>query len=229
MADVQIVGARLSPFVQKVVSAAEYKKIDFELREPSPRELGKLNPVTHKMPIAIFGDVMVYDSTFILREFEELAPEPPLLSSDAQVAAAQRQLEDWSDESLYWYLMALRWSPDNEARTIQQLAEFMPRPLRPLAGPVFRRLIGRSTKAQGLGRLPYPVLAREVGERLDDLVLLLAQRSFFYSSRPSVADFALFGEFKTGCSGATPDFERLVSERPTLADWMKRVEDAARG
>ena len=89
-------------------------------------------------------------------------------------------------------------------------------------------MIGRSTKAQGLGRLPYPVMIRETGERLDDLVLLLAQRSFFYSSRPSVADFALRGQFKTGCSGATPDFEQLVSERPTLADWAKRVDEAAR-
>ena len=71
------------------------------------------------------------------------------------------------------------------------------------------------------------MLLREVGERLDDLVLLLAQRSFFYSSRPSVADFALHGQFRAGCSGPTPDFEELVSERPSLADWMKRLEDAA--
>jgi glutathione S-transferase len=230
MAEVQIVGSRVSPFVEKVVAAAEYKKIPFDLRDvKSPGELAKLSPVTGKMPIVIFGDVMVYDSTFILREFEELAPDPPLLASDPQVAAAQRQLEDWSDESLYWHLMALRWSTENEARTVEQLAVFAPRALRPLAGPILRRMIGRSTKVQGLGRLPYPVLLREVGERLDDLVLLLAQRSFFYASRPSVADFALFGQFKAGCSGPTPDFEQLVSERPTLTDWMKRVEDAARG
>ena len=114
------------------------------------------------------------------------------------------------------------------ARTVEQLSVYVPRAVRALAGPVLRRMIGRTPVVQGLGRLPYPVLIREVGERLDDLVLLLAQRSFFYASRPSVADFALFGQFKAGCSGPTPDFEQLVSERPTLADWMKRVEDAAR-
>jgi glutathione S-transferase len=230
MADVEIVGAKISPFVEKVVRAAEYKKIAFTHRDPTSfGEMAKLNPVTRKMPVAIFGDVMVYDSTFILREFEELAPDPPLLAADAQVAAAQRQLEDWSDEALYWYLMALRWAPENEARTVEQVAVYAPRAMRPFAAPIFRRVIARTTKAQGLGRLPYPVLVREVGERLDDLVLLLAQRSFFYASHPGVADFALFGQFKAGCSGPTPDFEQLVSERPTLADWMKRVEDAARG
>ena len=229
MAELEIVGARLSPFVEKVASAAQYKKIPFVLREPkSAGEIAKQNLVTGKMPVAFFGDDLVYDSTFILRRFDELFPDPPLTSSDPQVAAAQRQLEDWSDESLYWYVMALRWSRENEARTIEQLSVYLPRALRWLAGPVFRRMIGRTTKAQGLGRLPYQTLIREVGERLDDLVLLLAQRSFFYSSRPSVADFALRGQFKTGHSGATPDFERLVSERPTLVDWMKRVDEAAR-
>lgn len=81
---------------------------------------------------------------------------------------------------------------------------------------------------QGLGRLPYDVLIRETGERLDDLVLLLGKRTFFYADRPSVADFALYGEFSNGCGEATPDFAGLVSERPSLADWMKRVEDCTR-
>jgi glutathione S-transferase len=229
MTQVEIVGAGISPFVDKVVSAARYKRIPFSLREPrSVGEIRKLNPVTAKMPVAFFGDELVYDSTFILRRFDELAPDPPLLASDPQIAAAQRQLEDWSDESLYWYVMALRWAPENLARTAQQLSVYLPRLLRGLATPVFRRMIAPTTRAQGLGRLPYGVLVRETGERLDDLVLLLAQRSFFYASRPSVADFALCGEFKAGCSGPTPDFERLVSERPPLADWMKRVEEAAR-
>ena len=229
MSEVEIVGARISPFVDKVVLAAAYKGIPFRLREPrTPSEVAKANPVTRKMPVAFFGDELVYDSTFILRRFDELRPDPPLLSSDAQIAAAQRQLEDWSDESLYWHVMALRWCPENEARTAEQLSVYLPRALRRFALPIFRRMIGRHPQAQGLGRLPHDVLAREIGERLDDLVLLLAQRSFFYSSRPSVADFALRGQFATGCSGVTPEFTRLVSERPTLADWLKRVDESAR-
>jgi len=230
MAEVTIVGARLSPFVTKVVGAASYKGIPFVLHEPtSMGEIRKANPVTRKMPVAFFGDERVHDSTFILRRFEEMAPEPPLLSSDPQVAAAQRQLEDWSDEALYWYVMALRWCAVNQARTVDQLRPYLPAPVRGLAGPLLRRVIGGSTRTQGLGRLPYAELVRETGERLDDLVLLLAQKSFFYSSRPSVADFALRGQFRTGCSGATPDFERLVSERPSLADWLKRVDEKAQG
>lgn len=226
MPDVTIYGSRLSPYVEKVCRAADYKRIPYTLGDLGLRDLPKTNPVTKKIPVMLLGDEMVYDSTFILRRLDALVPDPPLFDADPEVAAAQRLLEDWSDESLYWQIMALRWAPANAARTVEQLSPFVPAPARPFAGPLLRRLIGGSTRAQGFGRLPYDVLVPEVGRNLDDLVLLLGGRAFFYSDRPSAADFALFGEFATGCSGATPDFEGLVSERPALADWRKRVEDA---
>ena len=229
MPEITIIGGRLSPFVEKVCSAAEYKKIQHTFQDlVNPRELTRINPVTGKMPVMRVDDETIYDSTFILRKLDELQPDPPLLSDDAPVAGAQRQLEDWSDESLYWHVMALRWCKENEQKTVVQMSELLPGLLRPLAGPLLRRLIGRGPRVQGLGRLPYDVLIRETGERLDDLVLLLAKRTFFYSDRPSVADFAIYGEFKTGCTEATPDFAALVSERPALADWMKRVEETTR-
>jgi glutathione S-transferase len=180
------------------------------------------------MPALRIGDELVYDSTFILRRFDELQPDPPLFSADPEVAAAQRQLEDWSDESLYWQIMALRWSAENTERTVAQLSPYMPAVMRPFAKPLLSRVIGGTTRAQGLGRLPYDVLIREVAGHLDDLVLLLGRRAFFYADRPSGADFSLYGMFATGCSDATPDFAALASERPALADWRKRVEDAAR-
>ena len=61
---------------------------------------------------------------------------------------------------------------------------------------------------------------------LDDLVVLLGRRPFFYADRPSAADFAIYGQFATAFSGATPDFAGLVAERPALADFRKRVEEA---
>jgi glutathione S-transferase len=229
MAKIEIFGAPLSPFVSKVTAAADYKKLSYTLNDDvSPQTLPKLNPVTRKMPVAHFDGEMVYDSTFILRRFDEIQPTPALLSEDATIASRQRMLEDWSDESLYWHLMALRWAPENEDRTVAQMSGLLPGVARPFAKPIFRRLIASSTKAQGMGRLPYDVLTREIGERLDDLALLLGKQAFFHSDRPSVGDFAVYGEFNTGFTEATPDFAELVSQRPTLVDWHKRVEETTR-
>ena len=59
-----------------------------------------------------------------------MSPAAPLVSTDPAIAARQRVLEDWSDEALYWHMMAIRWNPANEHRTIRQNSRFVPAPVR---------------------------------------------------------------------------------------------------
>ena len=228
----RLLGFRISPFVEKVARGLRYKKIDFEEVLPSsPFELRKWGP-TGKMPVLELDGERIYDSTFILRRIDESVPEPPLFASDPRTAALQRLLEDWSDESLYWYTMALRWAEPNVAATTEQLAATVPALMRPLARLVMPRKIGGMARSQGLGRLPYNVLASEYGKRLDELVLLLDDRSFFYgegSGSLCAADLAIHGQLTTARSGPTPDADQLLSHRPALVDWMKRVEGLTGG
>jgi hypothetical protein len=45
----------VSPFVVKIIAAADYKRIAYTHREHvSIRELSKLNPVTGKVPVVLF-------------------------------------------------------------------------------------------------------------------------------------------------------------------------------
>ena len=225
---IEVLGPTVSPFVVKVLAAADYKRLSYTHREHvSIRELGRLNPVTGKVPLVVLDGEVVFDSTLILRRFDQVQPTPALLSEDTTIAAQQRMLEDWSDESFYWYNQALRWSPENEHRTIAQNSRFVPAPVRLFARPILRRLVGGQPKAQGLGRLPYDVLIAELGARFDDLVRLLGKEDFFYSDRPSVADFAIYGVFSTGLGeDVTPDFSEQVSQRSALVDWHERVKEA---
>lgn len=227
---IEIFGPTVSPFVVKVLAAADYKRLAYTHQEHvSIRELSKLNPGIGKVPVVRFEGEVVYDSMLILRRFDQVQPSPALVSEDATTAAWQRMLEDWSDESFYWYNQALRWSPKNEQRTIAQNSRFVPALVRPFAKPLLRRLVGKQSQAQGLGRLPYDMLLAEFGERLDDLAALLGTQTFFFSDRPSVADFAIYGVFSTGCSeSVTPEFPEQVSKRPALVDWRTRVQEAIR-
>src|SRR5207249_7441465 len=85
------------------------------------------NPQALKMPVVEIDGRRVFDSTQILRRLDQLVPEPPLFDRNADVAARQRFLEDWSDESLYWYAMALRWSDANAEATTTQVVGSIPR------------------------------------------------------------------------------------------------------
>ena len=229
---VTIYGSRLSPFVEKVIRGVQRKGLTWELIEPkSPSDLKKWNPQTGKMPVVDYNGERLFDSTFILRRLDELMPEPPLVSDDAVTAAHQRQLEDWADEALYWYVMAFRWTPKNAPASASRMLSSMPVPgfLKPLLAPIVRRTIGSQLKAQGTGRLPEGVLAREFGEKLDDLVRMLGDRAFLFSDAPSVADFAVYGQLKSADDELSPETRAAIRRSPRLVEYMKRVEQATGG
>lgn len=227
MPRIVLYGSRLSPFVEKAWRGLRHKGLEFTFETPSPLALRRLNPVTGKMPVATFDGETVHDSSFILRRADQLRPDPPLFSADPEEAAEQRRLEDWADESLYWYVMALRCSARNRAATLEQILSIVPAAMRPLAGFMVGRQLKGMCRAQGLGRLPYEEALHELGVLLDDLGTSLGARAFFHGERPGAADFALHGQLNTLLSGPTPDAEPLVV--PALRDHMKRVEEATGG
>jgi glutathione S-transferase len=229
MPDLTLYGTRLSPFVEKVAKALELKGLPFAIQDvKSPGDLKRWNPVTRKMPVLEIEGERIWDSSRILRRLDQVAPEPRLVADDPKVAAWQRLLEDWADESFYWYVMALRWNPTHTAATLAQITAALPAPARPLARFIIRRQIGRAPDFQGLGRLPQDVLLEELGYRLDELVALLGDGPCFFADRVSVADLAVYGQLQTLGSGPTPDGWALVEKQPALLGLIERVRQAGR-
>jgi glutathione S-transferase len=227
---VVLFGTRLSPFVEKVVRALCLKRIPFDLVEAkSPSDFAKWNPQTRKMPSAEIGGERVIDSTFILRRLEAVKPDPALFAKDPAAAASQRLLEDWADESLYWLRMAILWSEPRRATDAILSTLPIPRLFHPLMRPILTRQIGGQTKAQGFGRLPASVLVRELGMRCDDLVALLGSREFFFGEQPSAGDLTVFAMLHFEGVPTPPEFDRVLSERPTLSAWKERVGNATVG
>ncbi|MEE9282103.1 MAG: glutathione S-transferase family protein [Myxococcota bacterium] len=230
MPKIVVFGAPASPFVEKVRRALYLKKLEYELTEPKgPGDLKKWSPVTGKMPVVQLDAENVYDSSFICQRLDELHPEPPLFSREPRARAAQRMLEDWADESLYWSLMALRWTEKNTPATLAEISAGLPVLMRPLARQLLKRQIGRQAAVQGQGRLPEEIVVRELGTHIDDLIVLLGERPFFYADEPSAADLGIFAMFKSGLGGPTPEFNELVGERPGFASYLERVRAASGG
>ena len=226
MPDIKLFGARLSPFVEKVARALAYKALDFEeVPIKGPGDLKKWNPQTRKMPVLEVDGERIHDSTFIVRRLEELVPRPSLIPADPLMAARQRLLEDWCDESLYRYVMGMRWAEENAEATLDQITADIPPLARVVARPMLRRQVGGQARAQGLGRLPLAVLERELGDLLDALLKTMGDGPFFAGDHPGIGDLALYGQICGMCSGPTPQAERLIAERPRLADLRKRVEE----
>jgi glutathione S-transferase len=224
--EIRLLGSRLSPFVEKVYRAMRYKELDFEVVAPSSMgDLKKWNEQTGKMPVVELDGERIWDSTFILRELDERFSDHPLVSRQARTRALQETLEDWSDESLYWVGMAIRWGEKNADAAARKMLSGAPRVAQFVAVPAIKRKLGSTIEAQGLGRLPHRLLLEELDQHLERVTVLLGDDPFLFADRPSVADFAVYGQLRSLRSEITPGARSLVEGNEALVDYLERVEE----
>lgn len=222
MTQITLYGPREAPFTVKVERALRIKKLPYTLVEPSgPEDFRRWSPETGLLPVAEIGAERVHDSTRIVERIDELFPEPPLFSSDLKLAEQQRRLEDWCDETFFFYW--LRWRRLRDAEESRAPRRFglltWVRDLALARGPVRRGRGGFSAEVADL--------IDEIRRRCDDLVNMLSGRSFFYGDRPSLADLAIYAMLHSMRQGNLPNGPVVVAERPSLVEFMKRVEDAS--
>jgi glutathione S-transferase len=216
---ITLYGLARVPFTEKCRRALVLKGLAFELREPSgPEDFQRWSPETGLLPVMTIDDERVSDSTNILLRLEELCPDPPLLSPDPVVAAQQRQLEDWADESFLWYYQ--EW--------LRAGAEAGSAP--PASGARGRlRRLGARLRARAEREPPQSELLRGIGDRFGDLENFLGARPFFYADRVSMADLTVYAMLRSMQMDEITGAARLLAERPALLAFMRRVEQATGG
>jgi glutathione S-transferase len=224
---ITLYGPRQAPFTEKVRRALIYKGYEFDLVEPeSPEDYKRWSPKTGMLPVLDLDGDTVPDSTDILLRIDQERPDPPLLASDPTIAAQQRQLEDWADESFLFYYMKYRRMVDPDQLPTRDDGALRREPNGD-SGPL-RRLLAW-LRAGGTWERPQTGLLRQVGDRMDDLVNFLGARPFFYSDRLSMADLSVYAMLYTLRMDAIPGSALVLGQRPPLIAFMMRVEEATGG
>src|SRR5690625_4527510 len=107
-----------SPFCVQLRRIMAYKKLAFEVRThplADLRRVRRFNPIG-KLPALEHRGQWVADSTDIAHYLERQFPDVPILPATPREAALSHVLEDWADESLYFYEMRLRFTFASSAR-----------------------------------------------------------------------------------------------------------------
>ncbi len=218
-----------SPFCTKVHRALAYKGLAYAIRNAaSPASIKKLNP-RGKLPVLEVEGRLIPDSSVILKVLEEMQAEPRLYPEDSSLRARVKLLEDWADESFYWFCVHQRWGVDENFQQLAKQFTFIPIALRWIAPSLIRRGVVKSLFAQGIGRLTQAEVLERLEEHLDMLVEWLGAEPFFAGRLPTAADFAIFGPMQALRHSMTPEARQRVESRSALVEWMRRVDEVAHG
>ncbi|MEM7404403.1 MAG: glutathione S-transferase family protein [Pseudomonadota bacterium] len=230
----RLVGGLGSPYTMKVRAALRYRRIahTFEMRNGKVREeVAHVRP--QLIPMLKFPgepDWMV-DSTPILYALESHHAGRSLLPDDEASRFIAELLEDFADEWLTKAMFHYRWfyAQDREYCAGWIAAD----QVTPGEGAVERRReFAASIGARQVSRMALvgcteqnkPVIEATYERVLDALEGEVGFGQFLFGTRPSIADFGLFGQLKTLADDPTPQW--LMRQRaPTVSHWIRQMDD----
>ena len=186
-----------SPFCDKIRRVIQYKHRACELREVPLHEtvatLGGLSPAG-KVPVIEHAGNVVADSSEIARYLEARFPEPPLFPASARDRALCHVLEDWADESLYFFQMWLRFAVrENASDWSRRSSRSEPPLLRLAAERALPTLMRNALRAQGLGRCRPEHVLDELDRHVAAIAAWLGDE-WLVGEHLTIADVAVYAQ-----------------------------------
>ena len=181
---------------------------------------------TGKFPAILDDGKSIWDSTDILYHIEQNYDGPKLIPDNPRDAAIAHAIEEWADESLYFYevLMRLGWK-HNQGPMLDYLVSSMPGVPREQLEAMVDENVGNLTNLQGVGRKPREQILSDVARHFEALDNLLDQRQWLVGDTPSIADFAVIGQM-TALLFAT-ECQEALAKTENIASWIDRLKEIA--
>jgi glutathione S-transferase len=218
----------LSPFCDKIRRVLHHKRRPYETREVPPTEtlvrLRRLSSIG-KVPVLEHDGYVVADSSEIVRYLDRAFPDPPIFPDDPRERALAHIIEDWADESLYFFELWLRFGVRENADEWSRRASHSEPPLIRRATEAALPTVMRNVlRAQGLGRRPAEQVIAELERHLDAIETWLGEREWLVGGRLSVADVAAYSQL--ACAGETDEGASVLAKHTPVLAWMERVNGA---
>lgn len=219
-----------SPFTEKVVRALHFKGLEYEaidvVRMRVPEGDYKDVSPTGKFPAIMDGATNVWDSTDIIHHLESQHPQPSLIPATRRDAALAHAIEDWADESLYFYEMTVRlaWEHNLEKK-LDDFAKTMPGVPREQIKAYILDGVGKLVTAQGLGRKPRDQVIADVERQFAALDGMLEGRDWLVGDQVSIADLAVIGQLNALLD--TDEGKAAMGSTAFIEPWIKRLDEVA--
>jgi glutathione S-transferase len=231
----RIIGAEASPYSVKLRAILRYRRLphDWVIRTPDVvPEIEHVKPLL--VPVLRMADDGSYhtDSTPIAYALEDRHPgQRSIIPDDPGHAFLSHLIEDMGDE---WFTKVMFHYRFADAQDQNYAARWVIGDARPdLTGRDLDEAIEAFRQRQ-VGRMPLvgctpentPVIEASFERLLGILQGHVGSGRFLFGSRPSLADFGLFGQLKTLATDPTP-LARIRDAAPDVEHWIRRLDDAS--
>lgn len=219
----------VSPFCDKVRRMLAVKGQTYDLREVPIADAiaGKHKRVspTGKLPALELDGQVIIDSTDIAYALEERFTTPRLIPQDPAQRALMHIIEDWADESLYFYEIAIRCGfPENAAQRGRDLTAHDKGVMKAILAAQAPKVVMQVAKTQGVGRKDKTAILADSARHLDALDGLLGHGQWLVGDHLSLADIAVF--VQVNCFRPDAHVGEMIRARPAVDAWLKRVDAA---
>lgn len=217
---------QVSPFSAKVRRVMYYKGIDFDVVNYGLSDVGKIKKLNArgKTPILEHNGKLIPDSTNIIEYIESIHPNQAVIPDNPLVQAQAHILEDWADESLYFYDLTMRCWPNN----VRLLADDLLIEDSGIMAKIFRPLIPVALKkqasTQGTGRKDRKAICEDVQSHFDAINTLASHSNWLAGGSLSIADIAVVSM----CTvlERADEAKAMMESLPALMAWRERVDQA---
>mgnify|MGYP001810240362 FL=1 len=219
----------VSPYCDKIRRLLRYKGQPFQIREVSIADAiaskHKAISPTGKLPALEIDGRVIIDSTDIAYALEQRFPDPPVIPKDPKAKALMHVIEDWADESLYFYEIAIRCGfPENAAQRGRDLTAHDTGFMKAILASQAPKAVMKIAQTQGIGRKDKATILSETERHLDAIAGLLGSNPWLVGDHLSLADLAVFAQ--VNCFRPDASVGAMITARPGVDAWLTRVDEA---
>ncbi|HYZ22862.1 MAG TPA: glutathione S-transferase family protein [Rhodopila sp.] len=229
----RLIGSTASPYALKLRALLRYRRIPFDwviMTRALRAETAHLKPSL--IPALQYPDGTYRgETTTLAYDLEQRHPDRSVIPPDQAVAFACDLLEDLADEWAVKPLFLYRWwDPEDQAYVSRWAAEEWSVSDKPTGSAEeieeFRlRQIGRMP-ILGATEANRPLLEESYRRILQAFEPHVGMNRYLFGSRPSLADFAWFGQLSQMATDPTP--MRIMRRIAPFTDhWVRRLDDAS--
>ena len=218
----------LSPFCTKIALILNLKEVPYQIIEVplSKSYTVKKYSATSKLPTIEHKGKFIDDSTDIAYYLDEIFPDRPLIPFDEKLWVKCHLYEDWADESLNFYMMKLRWLPQNQDRWSNELAKFDSGLWRWLIKKIASKVTLNILDKQGIGRKSEQTALKDIDRHLRALSIDLRDSHFLVGDELSLADISVYAQLVW--IRENPEGKAAIDAHQNIMQWMERVGFATR-